>query len=180
MSIFGIVKTVLAGDYATGKTTLRKSFMGISLDKGYLSTLGVNFTTYKHVDEDMTITFQIWDLGGQPNYKKVRERYYVGAEGCLLVFDKSRKETFDHLTLWLSEIEENITKPIIVIIIGNKEDLLSSEENKTIDKMVIEFIKDYRSEYFKRSILLSEYFSTCAIKGINVKKAFLQRTYQVE
>ena len=171
MSIYGVVKIVLAGDYATGKTTLKRSFMGMHLNEQYMSTLGVDLATYKHVDEDMVLIFQIFDLGGQSQFKSIRLQYYKGAEGSFIVFDKSRLETFNNLLTWIEEISNNTNNPVPTIIIGNKDDLLSPEENKMLDEKVLEFVQEHKKSHPNVEII--DYFSTCALQGRNVKKAFL-------
>ncbi|MHA1221994.1 MAG: Rab family GTPase [Candidatus Heimdallarchaeaceae archaeon] len=172
MSIYGAVKIVLLGDFATGKTTLKRNFMGLHLDEVYLSTLGVDLATHKYVDEDMEITYQIWDLGGQKEFKEIRKKQYVGSEGGLLVFDKSRPETFSNLNIWLEELNSSIKKRIPIILLGNKEDLLDSENNKIYDEEAMQFIKENKDTF--HNVKLVSYYSTCALTGTNVNKAFLE------
>lgn len=171
MSIFGVVKIVLLGDYATGKTTLKRNFMGLHLDEVYMSTLGVDLASHKHVDEDMELTFQIWDLGGQPEFKELRSKQYVGAEGGLLVFDKSRPETFSNLENWLEEFNTSLKERVPVLILGNKNDLIDGENNLRIDVEAQRYLNEMKDSYPK--VDLKEYYSTCALTGLNVYKAFL-------
>ncbi|MHA1303395.1 MAG: GTP-binding protein [Candidatus Heimdallarchaeaceae archaeon] len=171
MSVFGIVKIVLLGDYAAGKTTLKRSFMGLHLDELYMTTLGVDLASYHFVDSEFDLKYQIWDLGGQPEFKTIRIHQYAGTEGGLLVFDKGRPETFDHLTDWLDELSEAIKKVIPILLIGNKSDLVSEEKNFEYNKRAQVFIEEKQHLYPK--IDLCGYFSTCAISGHNVRSAFL-------
>ena len=172
MSIYGAVKIVLLGDYATGKTTLKRSFMGLHLDEKYMSTLGVDLATHKYLDEEMEITFQIWDMGGQKEFKKIRTKQYVGTEGGLLVFDKSRPETFANLTEWLEELNSSIDYKIPLLILGNKHDLLEYEQNQLFDEQSKNFLSEFKNKF--KNIELVEYFSTCALTGGNVYDAFLR------
>lgn len=172
MSIYGAVKIVLLGDYATGKTTLKRSFMGLHLDEKYMSTLGVDLATHKYMDEDMEITFQIWDMGGQKEFQEIRIKQYVGTEGGLLVFDKSRPETFANLNEWLEELNSSIDYKIPLLILGNKNDLLEYEQNQLFDEQSNNFLSDFKNKF--KNIDLVEYFSTCALTGNNVYDAFLR------
>ena len=171
MSVFGTVKIVLLGDYATGKTTLKRSFMGLHLDEVYMSTLGVDLASHKHVDEDIEITFQIWDLGGQNEYSKLRKKQYVGSEGGLLVFDKSRPETFANITRWLEELNSSLKTKIPVFLLGNKDDLMGNDQNKMLDNQARAFLELTKDKY--KFVNLIDYFSTCALTGSNVNDAFL-------
>ena len=172
MSVYGTVKIVLLGDYATGKTTLKRSFMGLHLDEVYMSTLGVDLASHTHVDEDIEIVFQIWDLGGQKEYSKLRQKHYVGSEGGLLVFDKSRPETFASLETWLMELDISIKTRIPILVLGNKEDLMDEEENSLWDDQAVEFVKEFKDKF--TNIELIEFYSTCALTGTNVNEAFIE------
>ena len=171
MSIFGAVKIVLLGDYATGKTTLKRNFMGLHLDEKYMSTLGVDLATHKHLDEDMELTFQIWDLGGQPEFRKLRTKQYKGTEGGLLVFDKSRPETFASLLKWLDELNSSLSQKIPILVLGNKDDLLDSENNQRFDLQAKQFVNENKEKF--EYVDLVEFYSTCALTGSNVYQAFL-------
>ncbi|TFG09861.1 GTP-binding protein [Candidatus Heimdallarchaeota archaeon] len=171
MSVFGTVKIVLLGDSATGKTTLKRSFMGLHLEEVYMSTLGVDLASHKHVDEDIEITFQIWDLGGQTEYKKLRKKQYVGSEGGLLVFDKSRPETFASLSNWLNEVNSSLKNRIPVYILGNKDDLMEEQQNMLLDTQARSFLNENKGRY--EYLDLIDYYSTCALTGSNVNDAFL-------
>jgi len=171
MSVFGTVKIVLLGDAATGKTTLKRSFMGLHLEEVYMSTLGVDLASHKHVDEDIEITFQIWDLGGQKEYNKLRKKQYVGSEGGLLVFDKSRPETFASLSRWLEEVNSSLTSKIPIYLLGNKDDLMGEEQNILLDNQAESFLNENKEKY--EFLELVDYYSTCALTGSNVNDAFL-------
>ena len=171
MSVFGSVKIVLLGDAATGKTTLKRSFMGLHLEEVYMSTLGVDLASHKHVDEDIEITFQIWDLGGQTEYSKLRKKQYVGSEGGLLVFDKSRPETFANLTDWMREVNGSLNTKIPIYILGNKDDLLEEEQNMLLDTQARSFLNEIKDTYEFLDII--DYYSTCALTGSNVNEAFI-------
>lgn len=172
MSVFGAVKIVLLGDFATGKTTLKRSFMGLHLDEKYMSTLGVDLATHKHMDEDMEITYQIWDMGGQKEFREIRIKQYAGTEGGLLIFDKSRPETFAHLSEWLEELNSSIDYKIPIMLLGNKNDLLEYDQNQMFDGQAENFLEEYKNKY--QNIDIVEYFSTCALTGFNVYEAFLR------
>lgn len=171
MSIYGTVKIVLLGDAATGKTTLKRSFMGLHLEEVYMSTLGVDLASHKHVDEDIEITFQIWDLGGQTEYSTLRQKQYVGSEGGLLVFDKSRPETFANLLNWLEEVNGSLSDKIPIYILGNKDDLMDEEQNVLLDTQAKSFLNENKDKF--ENVELIDYFSTCALTGSNVNDAFL-------
>lgn len=72
--------------------------------------------------------FCVKDTAGQERFRAVTRSYYRGAAGCILVYDITRRSTYNHLSSWLSDTK-NLTNPSTVIfLIGNKADLESSRE----------------------------------------------------
>jgi Ras-related protein Rab-2A len=65
----------------------------------------------------------LWDTAGQETYKSVTRSYFRGASGALLVFDLSRRQTFQHVTDWLNDLRQIAEPDIVVILVGNKADL---------------------------------------------------------
>ena len=68
----------------------------------------------------------LWDTAGQETYKSITRSYFRGASGALLVYDISRRSTFDSVTAWLSDLRQIAEEGIVVILVGNKSDLASS------------------------------------------------------
>ena len=125
-----IIKVINAGDYAVGKTSLAVRYTQNRFTSSYLPTLGVDFyskmITY---DEDTTLRLVLFDTVGQEKLVTLRKRYYTGAHGAVVVFDITRKESYDHIEKWINEVEEKCPN-IPIIIVGNKTDL---EEERTVD-----------------------------------------------
>merc|ERR1712050_352250 len=66
---------------------------------------------------------QIWDTAGQEAFRSITRAYYRGATGALLVYDISRRGSFDHLAQWLMDARQNAQPNMVIILIGNKSDL---------------------------------------------------------
>lgn len=116
----------------------------------------------------------LWDTAGQETYKSVTRSYFRGASGALLVFDLSRKQTFQHVTDWLNDLRQIAEPDIVVILVGNKADLAQQENNKR------EVTKEEAEEWAKQNGVM-EYVETSAKSGENVEKAFMrvsERIYQ--
>ena len=58
-----------------------------------------------------------------PSPTRLLRSYYRGAAGALLVYDITRRETFNHLTRWLEEARQNANSSMVIMLIGNKVDL---------------------------------------------------------
>ncbi|MHA1965798.1 MAG: Rab family GTPase [Candidatus Thorarchaeota archaeon] len=98
-----IMKAVLIGDGAVGKTSIRRNYLGEDFIEGHLATIGVDLATKRVLFEQDVVKFIIWDLAGQPTFEKVRGHYYSGCNGILLVYSVIDRETFDNASKWLVE-----------------------------------------------------------------------------
>ncbi len=66
------------------------------------------------------IKLQIWDTAGQESFRSITRSYYRGAAGALLVYDITRRETFNHLTTWLEDARQHSNSNMVIMLIGNK------------------------------------------------------------
>ncbi|KAJ3606045.1 hypothetical protein NHX12_028088 [Muraenolepis orangiensis] len=86
-------------------------------------TIGVEFGTRIIEVSGQKIKLQIWDTAGQERFRAVTRSYYRGAAGALMVYDITRRSTYNHLSSWLTDAR-NLTNPnTVIILIGNKADL---------------------------------------------------------
>lgn len=99
-----LFKIVLVGDSAVGKSNLLARFARDEFYPNSKSTIGVEFQTQKIEINGKEIKAQIWDTAGQERFRAVTSAYYRGAVGALLVFDISRRQTFDNIGRWLNEL----------------------------------------------------------------------------
>ncbi len=63
------------------------------------------------------------DTAGQERFRTLTPSYYRGAQGVILVYDVTSRNSFAKLDMWLTELETYATKPDIVkMLVGNKID----------------------------------------------------------
>lgn len=99
-----LFKIVLIGDSAVGKSNLLARFARDEFYPNSKSTIGVEFQTQKMDINGKEIKAQIWDTAGQERFRAVTSAYYRGAVGALLVYDISRRQTFESVGRWLNEL----------------------------------------------------------------------------
>ncbi|GMI73658.1 ARABIDOPSIS RAB GTPASE HOMOLOG A3, RAB GTPase homolog A3 [Hibiscus trionum] len=157
-----VFKVVVIGDSAVGKTQILSRFAKNEFCLESKSTIGVEFQTRTVAIENKVIKAQIWDTAGQERYRAVTTAYYRGALGAMLVYDISRRQSFDSLARWVEELRANSDNSIVIMLIGNKADLAEQRAVPTED--AVEFAKD-------QGLFFAE---TSALSGDNVDKAFLQ------
>lgn len=85
--------------------------------------------------DDKLVKLQIWDTAGQESFRSITRSYYRGAAGALLVYDITRRDTFSHLSRWLEEARQHAQSNMVIMLIGNKNDLehrraVSTEEGQ--------------------------------------------------
>ncbi len=118
------MKVVLVGDQAVGKTCLRNRYLNEGYEGRYRITIGAEFSVKRFVDETKTTCLQIWDLAGQKHFKSVRSLYYSGAVGVVIVYDVTRRESFERIPEWIDEVlQHNQGVPLPLLIVANKIDL---------------------------------------------------------
>jgi small GTP-binding protein len=66
------------------------------------------------------LKLQIWDTAGQESFRSITRSYYRGAAGALLVYDITRRDTFNHLANWLKDCREYANSNMAIMLIGNK------------------------------------------------------------
>ena len=118
-----LFKIVLIGDSFVGKTNIMSKYLKNEFHEDSKATVGVEFGAKKFDIEGKSVKAQIWDTAGQERYKAITTTYYKGAKGALIVYDITRKETFDSVDRWISELVNSGDKNMTMLLIGNKCDL---------------------------------------------------------
>ena len=162
-----IIKICLLGEANVGKTSLVYRYIENKFRENYKSTLGVNL-----LKKDMEIegygfvSAQIWDLGGQESFRSLRKLYLEGSNGALLVFDRTKKKTFEKCDEWIQSFRE-ARGDAPIFLIGNKSDL----ENQ------IEIQEKEASEYAITNSM--ELVVTSVKTGKNVEEAFIDLSKRI-
>ena len=118
-----LFKIVLIGDSFVGKTNIMSKYLKNEFHEDSKATVGVEFGAKKFDIDGKAVKAQIWDTAGQERYKAITTTYYKGAKGALIVYDITRKETFDSVDRWISELNNSGDKNMTMLLIGHKCDL---------------------------------------------------------
>jgi Ras-related protein Rab-11A len=162
-----LFKLVLIGDSGVGKSNLLSRFTRNEFNLESKSTIGVEFATKSLKIDGKVIKAQIWDTAGQERYRAITSAYYRGAVGALLVYDVTRRSTFENVVRWLKELRDHTDPNLVVMLIGNKSDLrhlvaVSTEDGKSF--------AERESLYF---------METSALEATNVESAFTEALTQI-
>ena len=121
-----VCKVVLLGEGGVGKTSLVRRFVKDDFSDDYISTIGTKVTRKdtSFQDKDTELSMMLWDIHGQRTITPLHRSNYKGSQGALLVFDVTRKDTFENVQNILDELF-SVTGPIPVVLLGNKYDIIS-------------------------------------------------------
>lgn len=155
-----LFKVVLIGDSGVGKSNLLTRFTKNEFNLESKSTIGVEFATKTIAVNDKKIKAQIWDTAGQERYRAITSAYYRGAVGALLVYDITKRQTYENVARWLKELRTHANDDMMVILIGNKTDLRHMRGVPTAEA----------KSFSELEGLL--FIETSALEGSNVDTAF--------
>ncbi|KAK1258078.1 Ras-related protein Rab11D [Acorus gramineus] len=156
-----VFKVVLIGDSAVGKSQILSRFARDEFSLDSKATIGVEFQTRTVLIEHKSVKAQIWDTAGQERYRAVTSAYYRGALGAMLVYDITKRQTFEHIPRWLEELRSHADKNLVIMMIGNKTDL---EDDRAVP------MEDAKEFAQKEGLFFLE---TSALQAVNVEMAFL-------
>jgi len=157
-----IIKYIIIGDTGVGKSCLLLQFTDKRFQPAHDLTIGVEFGTRFVTVDGKQIKLQIWDTAGQESFRSITRSYYRGAAGALLVYDITRRETFNHLTTWLDDVRQHANPSTTIMLIGNKSDIDAKRQ-----------VSKEEGEKFARDNGLF-FMETSAKAGANVEEAFLK------
>ena len=126
------VKAVLLGESGVGKTCIIARFINNTFENNIMSTTGASYAGKTLAFDEFggkCIKFEIWDTAGQEKYRALTKIFYKDAGVAILVYDITRKESFDEIKdYWYNQIKECAPKNIVIGIAANKCDLYDNEQ----------------------------------------------------
>ena len=112
------------------KSSMLIRFTDDAFDEHIQSTIGVDFKV-KHLElNNKRIKLTVWDTAGQERFRTLTSSYYRGAQGVVMVYDVTRRDSFDNLEHWLKEVKlysPNNGEGVVKLLVGNKIDLPDSD-----------------------------------------------------
>ena len=123
-------KIVLIGESGVGKTSIISQFVDQIFEDDLQASTGGSFSSKTLTfNNGKTIKLEIWDTAGQERYRALTKIFYKNALAAVLVYDITRKQSFEELkNYWIKQIKESAPENIILAIAANKSDLLDREQ----------------------------------------------------
>ena len=104
------LKIILLGDSAVGKSKLVERFLLDDYEERTSSTYALTMYRHNHEIDGQEYKVDIWDTAGQEVFDTLHDSYYFGAHACMLVFDTTRKITYQNLKKWYKEMRSHCPK----------------------------------------------------------------------
>ncbi|MBY8995241.1 MAG: GTP-binding protein [Candidatus Heimdallarchaeota archaeon] len=164
-----LLKIVLVGDAAVGKTAFRKKYCDVEFSEEYRDIIGADFATKHFTKNGENFAMQIWDIAAKERFQNSKELFFKSLYGAVLIFDVTNRESFKNIHNWLADIQSVESKEIAVVLVGNKIDLRPDQEGASITREEGQELAAKLSEKTGFSI---SYVETSVETGAGVEVAF--------
>jgi small GTP-binding protein len=142
------VKVVFLGESGAGKTSIISSYLRGTFHPKLAPTVGASVLSTMLSWQGTNVLFTIWDTAGQEAYHSLIPMYYRAAAVAIVVFDITSLHSYEMLTKWIMELNQNAPE-IGIIICGNKSDL---EDERVIgDRDAAETAQKHDAPYIETS-----------------------------
>ena len=155
-----LLKYIIIGDAAVGKSNLLLRFAQNDFKSEYQLTIGVEFGAKNIELNSKKYRLQIWDTAGQENYRSITRAYYKNSVCAILVYDITNRDSFEHISTWIEDCLAQSPKTVFMVLVGNKSDL-NEQRRVTLEE---------GQQMAKNNNLI--FFETSAKSGENVDKIF--------
>ena len=144
-----------------GKTSILTRYIKGKFVKIDINDRTINASCFKKdlMIDGVLFNLNIWDTAGEEKYHAMAPIFYRGADGAVVIFDFTKKDTFNRAEKWFKELHEFAEGNPQIILVGNKIDL----PNKEVDSDSInELARKYNVNFLEVS----------ALTGVNVNEIF--------
>ena len=179
------LKTVLIGETSVGKTSIINRFIRNQFYQNFGPTMSGTCATKEIYYEQYNkiLKYEIWDTAGQERYRALTKMIYKDASIVILVFDITRKDTFEEIRdFWINQVKENSKEDIIISLVGNKEDNYEYEDidNYSIEEFVNKINCIYQRVSAKSGFGIDNLFYDIGLKYLEPEKCntFLSKSVE--
>nr|XP_030141877.3 EF-hand calcium-binding domain-containing protein 4B isoform X2 [Taeniopygia guttata] len=156
-----LFKIIFVGNSSVGKTSFLRRFCEDRFFPGTAATVGVDYNVRTVTVDHTQVALQLWDTAGQERYRSITKQFFRKADGVIVMYDITAKDTFTAVKQWLISIEEATGENMPVLLLGNKTD--NEKEREVPMGMGDHLAKDYNLIFYECS----------AYSGYNVENSVL-------
>lgn len=156
-----LFKIVFVGDSAVGKTSFLRRLCEARFSQGMAATVGIDYRVKTVTVDNAQVALQLWDTAGQERYRCISQQFFRKADGVVVMYDLTAKQSFLSIRQWLSSVEEAVGDRIPVLLLGNK---LDNEKEREVPRGLGE-------QLAKENNLI--FYECSACSGHNTKESLL-------
>ncbi|KAM3147056.1 hypothetical protein pb186bvf_000772 [Paramecium bursaria] len=162
-----LFKVLLIGNSGVGKSCMLMRYSENQFTNNFYNTIGVDFKTKSIQIGEHNVKLQIWDTAGQDRFRTITCSYYRGAQGIMIVYDITDRESFENVKTWMVEIDKYASESVNRMLIGNKCDM--SERREVSYDEGLELSRQYSIPFYE----------TSAKSSLNIDIAFTHITKNI-
>ncbi|KAM3936056.1 EF-hand calcium-binding domain-containing protein 4B-like [Leptodactylus fuscus] len=117
-----IYKIMFVGNTHVGKTSFLKQVHEGSYSGNASATVGIDYRIKNITVDNKQYALQLWDTAGQERFYSITEQFFRKADGMVIMYDVTSRETFTAVRRWLNCIREKVMDDIVILLVGNKID----------------------------------------------------------
>eukprot|EP00826_Nyctotherus_ovalis_P034145 TRINITY_DN2801_c0_g1_i12.p2 TRINITY_DN2801_c0_g1~~TRINITY_DN2801_c0_g1_i12.p2 ORF type:complete len:221 (+),score=76.21 TRINITY_DN2801_c0_g1_i12:53-715(+) len=117
-----LFKLIVIGEPSVGKSCMLVRAVKGEFKHEYEVTIGAEFSSLYFDIQSKNTQLQVWDTAGMEKFRSIIKVFFNGSHAAFIVYDITRKETFDKVDSWLNMLQETTTPNIKIILVGNKKD----------------------------------------------------------
>eukprot|EP00118_Oscarella_pearsei_P004536 m.19599 g.19599 ORF g.19599 m.19599 type:complete len:222 (+) comp27867_c0_seq1:47-712(+) len=161
-------KVLVIGEFCTGKTSIVSRFIDNEFTFQTMTTIGIDFQSKVVTVDGVRVRLKVWDTAGQEKFRTITRMHFRGAQGIVLVYDITKRDSFENLQYWVERIQEERLRGESLVLLGNKSDLSSERE-----------VSEEYAQSFSRELGIKQ-FQTSAKDNINITEAFTYLTERIK
>ncbi len=106
----------------------------------FIATIGIDYAIKNLKINKRNFRVKIWDTAGQERYRSLTKNFFVNADGVIILYDITDKNSFEKVKSWIHSVNEYSKLKKSMILVGNKVDLsdlreVSSEDGRLLAEL---------------------------------------------
>ncbi|KAI1299216.1 Ras-related protein Rab-18-B [Halotydeus destructor] len=155
--ILTVLKILIIGESDVGKSSLLLRFTEDTFNQDTPATIGMDFKTAMVNIDGNNVKLAIWDTAGSERFRSLTPNFYRGAHGAILVYDVTRRESFEKVDSWYNELEMYSTRnDIVKMLVGNKIDKCSGKAAAVAREDGLRWARKHSTLFIESSAKTSE------------------------
>ncbi|XP_074050735.1 EF-hand calcium-binding domain-containing protein 4B isoform X2 [Macrotis lagotis] len=102
-----LFKIIFVGNSSVGKTSFMRSFCEDRFSPGTAATIGLDYQVKTVKVDKSQVALQLWDTAGQERYRCITQQFFRKADGVIVMYDITAKQTFMSIRQWLTSVKED-------------------------------------------------------------------------